>query len=736
MKLTRTAALGVVSTLLASALVVGGPQMAAPTVSASDEGWTALGTGMAGIEPAWPGKRVFQIARASDGTLYAGGNFTSAGGVANTANLAKWNGSQWAPVADGVSVNGPVYAVALESDSALWIGGAFTSASPSGSALLARWNGTAFSTPAAAMTAPQTGEGVEEITVISPTEVYIGGNFSVSGQSASTGFVKFDGTALGPVGQGLDGGANKIVNGMTSGSSGVVIGGQFPSVNGGNTTARKIAQWDGTNWVTFGGATSGPADGLVAAVARHATSGHVAIGGNFTKVQNAGVDVAATKGLALWNGTAWESIGEITGAVVEELRVIGDHLYVGGEFSAIGGVTARNIARYNLTTRVWEPLIDGCQNGVNGVVRSIIDTGLNDGSIYVGGGFTNAGLVPEADGIAKFTPNSRGCRTTGEYLPPITNVRLQGFHADRVGNQSGIRVHVAWDVPEGAGYVQYTVTTRGLQTGGTFDPAVEHATPTCTSEVPSCSLFFPHTSIDSTMRGRQYFDVIYSVLGESSLGTALPVGFGPLTASPPPSAPQNVQVRGDWRAITVSWDRPADAGALITNYLVVASPHRRVCVTTVTALEESASRSCTFRNLRPNTDYSFSVQALSLAGWGSASAASAPVQPKNLKVESSTRSKPLFGFSRIRVAGLASGYAAGTEVKTFMRIGTGAWREITDAGTRVDASGKFSFTRVISPLSFSRPVSVRFEVVDQAACSVNPTPKDCGTSETVTLARR
>jgi Chitobiase/beta-hexosaminidase C-terminal domain len=123
-------------------LYVGGSFSAAGLVAASrvvkfnpaTATWTALGTGM--------DNTVYALAVDSTSTgctggaicLYAGGAFTSAGGVANTAYMAKWNGSTWTAL--GTGMNAQVSALALDSTSAgctggatcLHAGGLFTSA--------------------------------------------------------------------------------------------------------------------------------------------------------------------------------------------------------------------------------------------------------------------------------------------------------------------------------------------------------------------------------------------------------------------------------------------------------------------------------------------------------------------------------------------------------------------------------------------------------------------------------
>jgi len=100
--------------------------------------WTAIDT-TAGV-----------VALAVDtaGNIYAGGSFSTIGGV-SAANIAKWNGVAWSPLGTGLS-GGSVFADSLfrDADGTIWAGGTFTSAggitTPSG---IARWNGSAWVYP-------------------------------------------------------------------------------------------------------------------------------------------------------------------------------------------------------------------------------------------------------------------------------------------------------------------------------------------------------------------------------------------------------------------------------------------------------------------------------------------------------------------------------------------------------------------------------------------------------------
>src|SRR5438445_2203855 len=80
----------------------------------------------------------------SGSDLYAGGNFTTAGG--STANsIAKWNGGSWSALGSPVTgMNNEVVALAV-SGSDLYAGGVFTTAGGSAANSIDRWNGRSWS---------------------------------------------------------------------------------------------------------------------------------------------------------------------------------------------------------------------------------------------------------------------------------------------------------------------------------------------------------------------------------------------------------------------------------------------------------------------------------------------------------------------------------------------------------------------------------------------------------------
>lgn len=79
--------------------------------------------------------RVEALLTLPNGDLIAGGSFTTAGGVP-AAGIARWDGTGWSPVGQGV--DGVVLALALTPDGTIVVGGEFTSAGGRNSAYFAR----------------------------------------------------------------------------------------------------------------------------------------------------------------------------------------------------------------------------------------------------------------------------------------------------------------------------------------------------------------------------------------------------------------------------------------------------------------------------------------------------------------------------------------------------------------------------------------------------------------------
>src|SRR5204863_8334 len=139
----------------------------------------------------------------------------------------------------------------------------------------------------------------------------------------------------------------------------------------------------GVGWAALTGSGT---DGGVNALA--VLGGDLYAGGNFT---NAG-EVPGTAYIAKYTpGTGWAAfIGGATDGPIYALAVLGGDLYVGGQFTTAGGVgSVGNIARYR-PGRGWAGLTGGgASSGSISLFASALAVLGNE--LYVGGNFTTAG---------------------------------------------------------------------------------------------------------------------------------------------------------------------------------------------------------------------------------------------------------------------------------------------------------------------------------------------------------
>jgi len=377
--------------------------------------WSGIGVGEVKSLNA-PGLELNSLVFDQFGNLYAGGNFATMNGV-NASDIAKLSGTNWAPISSGM-ISGEVqsvYAFAFDKSGNLYAGGQFSAAGGANSPSLAKWNGSVWSA---------LGLGVREDTLIlglacdSSGNLYASGNFAKIGGIAATAIAKWDGVNWFPLGTGLNDYANSLV---CDNSGNLYAGGAFTSA-GGITGTSNIAQWNGTNWLPLGSGLNGTVsslalDGLgnLYAGGGFSTAGGINVSniaqwnGNNWFALGSGVNgsvlalvcdnpgnlyaggvftiaggINATN-VAEWNGSVWSPLGTgIAGGSVNCVACDGwGNLYAGGQFSVAGGVPVERIAKWNGTN--WSDLGSGMNNDVwsLGVAPS--------GNLYAGGYFTTAG---------------------------------------------------------------------------------------------------------------------------------------------------------------------------------------------------------------------------------------------------------------------------------------------------------------------------------------------------------
>ncbi len=306
--------------------------------------FTSLGTGTNGI--------VRALAFGPDGSLYVGGVFTLAGGVANTARIARWDGTTWYPLSTGIG-SGQVNAIAVGRDGIVYVGGTFTNHVDANGDYISRWNGTAWSS----MSTGMNGE-VNAILAAKDGSIYVAGSFTLADGGAANRIARWDGLNWYALGSGLNGTAYALAE-LPDGR--IVVGGAFSSAGG--NTANRIAAWNGVSWEALGAgfdsdvwALSVDETGLLYAGGAFTTSGSLTLVGK----------------AAIWNGSTWVSFPTDFGlATVISILCQDDDVYVGLNNIAVGQ-TPLIVQPDNTGTAIAYPVIEFSRQAGTGTSVTLV----------------------------------------------------------------------------------------------------------------------------------------------------------------------------------------------------------------------------------------------------------------------------------------------------------------------------------------------------------------------------
>ena len=278
----------------------------------------------------------------------------------------------------------------------LYVGGRFQTSGPSPARNVGRWDGSSFTTvggPMCPVTRTLTSYRVDGIDRL------VAGGQKEAGPPPPPTLVPqqylsaYSSTGWGPIGASVNGEVLDTTSFFEAGVSTAVIAGEFELASG--VAVRRIAKWNGTSWSKMGEGF----DGVVHAVAEFDDGSGPTLyaGGAFTKSGTTNVNH-----IARWNGTDWQPLTTGTDLTVRELAVhdfgSGPALYVGGDFQVVGGITVNGIARWDGAG--WSALGSGASNSVNDP-PFVSALGSFRGDLIAGGRFSAMGGVP-ASGIAKW----------------------------------------------------------------------------------------------------------------------------------------------------------------------------------------------------------------------------------------------------------------------------------------------------------------------------------------------
>ncbi|MCX7049488.1 MAG: hypothetical protein NTX50_28890, partial [Candidatus Sumerlaeota bacterium] len=398
-------------------------------------------------EEMWaPNGPVLAIARVED-KVYIGGGFDYIGPVTGHGAAVDLASGQVAPAFP--EVNGVVYSCVSDGAGGWFIGGYFTRVGAFERNSLARilsdgtvdpdWN------PG---TSGENGAVVYALKISGGT-LYVGGYFNLIGGQPRNNLAAVD-TATGTVTD-WNPDADASVNAMDITGSTLYIGGNFLNVGG--KSRQRLAAVS----LSTGIATDFDADSN-ATVNALALSGSVLyVGGDFTTIRGASRLRIAAVNSATGAVTDWNPGGITSYGWVNALAVSGTTVYVGGQFTIIGGKNRDGLAAIEAGTGLvtdWDPADSYA------IVYSILVSGS---TIYVGGYFNWIGGQPrerlaELDATTGLASDWNPCMGDSVLALAI----------------SGSRLYAGGDFMSAGGVVRWSLAAMDAATGRPteWDPGV------------------------------------------------------------------------------------------------------------------------------------------------------------------------------------------------------------------------------------------------------------------------
>jgi len=290
------------------------------------------------------------------GKVYAAGYFGVAGDVA-AYHAAEWNGSNWSAFHGRVEGFYDVRALAADSNY-LYAAGQFSRIGDVVTPNIARWNGAKWEAMPAGL------------SVVSDLIFYRG---ELHAADRRYGVRRWDGDNWQAVGDLAEGTMEHLVT--LDGD--LYAAGYFdiPTITG-----RHLARWDGTTWHGVGSPASGPGPPIYAMTAHqsklYATTGssvyqwdgtnwsvlpthyEIDVGTRFQALASDGRYLygggrhygfyTTHTSILRWDGTNWSKIGNIYGLSIHAMAVRDSELYVGGDFTELGGIPASHIGVFHI----------------------------------------------------------------------------------------------------------------------------------------------------------------------------------------------------------------------------------------------------------------------------------------------------------------------------------------------------------------------------------------------------
>ncbi len=419
------------------------------------------------FDPEVAGGGVNSIALQSDGKIIIGGDFLqlrpNGALFSSTRNhLARLNSDGTVDSGFDPNADGSISVVVLRPDGSVLIGGIFTSLQPSGSIMVGGAFANVDGIVAANLTLlnsdgtinstflPNPNGAVYALILKPDGSTLVGGAFTTISGAARTSLARYltDNT-LDPV---FAPSVNGTVNALALQSDGrLILGGAFTSVGGAAHSYLARLNADNTVDTSFSPSVNGAVSTIL-----------LQSDGKFLLT----VKTGAANQLVRLNadGSVDGSFSVTSDGSVNAVGLRTDGLiYVGGTFSAIGGVSVTRLARLTASGAV-----DATFNpGLDGAVSSLALQ--SDGKVIAGGGFTTVSGLPR-QGLARFSTSVPATDniTVSSDLTTVTLVR--GGSSPQLG---GVTFEISTDdrVWTNLGQVSRVGTTGNWQCTGLSLPA-------------------------------------------------------------------------------------------------------------------------------------------------------------------------------------------------------------------------------------------------------------------------
>ncbi|MBK7644209.1 MAG: hypothetical protein IPJ19_14385 [Planctomycetes bacterium] len=378
--------------------------------------------------------------------LFVAGVFAYAGGRP-ASHIAKWDGSSWSALGSGIS-NGlatEVDALCVFDDGsgpALIVGGSFPSVGGLPASRVAKWNGHGWHPLGAGLSSY-----VRALCIYDDGNgpaLYAAGAFVMSGQTIVNSIARWNGSAWMPLGAGLNGMAQSLGVYDDGSGPGLYVSGGFTQAGG--VPAQGIARWNGSSWSAVGNSATVHAQCM--AEYDDGSGSALYAGGSSTLFPGGPVEH-----LVRWDGASWSSVGsQGPNGQVNALLVHDDghgpSLQVGGDFSAIGALSARGLARWDgqswsavpmhlgASVRALAPYDDGQQVrlAVGGSFPAANeDRMLNSVGLWDGTGWSALGPGPGWDFGAEIVFDDALYLARHSYGLPTRVMKWDGAHLTSLG---------------------------------------------------------------------------------------------------------------------------------------------------------------------------------------------------------------------------------------------------------------------------------------------------------------